>query len=329
MPAGRAKVFVTRPIPQAGLKVLQEQCGPVTVSPHDRALARQEFLRAIGGQDAVLCMLHDRIDAEAFEAAGEGCKVFANMAVGYDNVDAAEATRRGVMVTNTPGVLTDATAELAWALLLATVRRIVEADRFFRSGRWDGWGPLQFLGSDLAGQTLGIVGAGRIGTAMGLKGCGFGMQVLYCDMVENQVLEREVSAKRVELERLLGQSDVVSIHVSLTQETRHLIDERMLGLMKPTAYLINTSRGAVVDEAALVVALREGRLGGAGLDVYENEPVSVAGLVELDNVVCVPHIGSATSQTRGKMAIMAAQNIVAALAGRRPANLVNPEVCRR
>ncbi|MFQ6049341.1 MAG: 2-hydroxyacid dehydrogenase [Phycisphaerae bacterium] len=326
MTRGDFNVYVTRMIPQDGLEILRRSCREVQVNPHDRALSRQELLAAVQGRDGVLCTLNDTIDEQVLSAAGPQCKVFANLAVGFDNIDVGAATRRGVLITNTPGVLTDATAELAWALLLAVTRRIVEADRFFRSGRWTGWGPMQFLGGDLSGRTLGIVGAGRIGTAVARKSRGFDMNLLYCDPVVNETLERELRARRVDIRSLFAESDFISIHVALTAQTRHLVNAELLALMKPTAYLVNTSRGPVVDEEALVRALKQGRIAGAALDVYENEPRPAPGLTELDNVVCVPHIGSASHQTRGKMARMAAENLVAALMGRRPANLVNPQV---
>ncbi len=274
----------------------------------------------------MLCLLTDTIDGEVLEAAGTGCKIFANYAVGYDNVEVDAATKRGVMITNTPGVLTDTTADLAWALIFAVARRIVEGDQFFRTGQWRGWGPLQFLGHDIHGATLGIVGAGRIGTAVGLRSVGFSMKVLYADEVDNTQLEQETGARRVPFDELLRRSDFVSLHVPLNAQTRHLIGERELGLMKPTAYLINTSRGPVIDEAALVEALRAKAIAGAGLDVYEGEPASAPGLTDLPNVVCIPHLGSATEATRSKMATMAATNLVAGLRGERPPNLVNPQV---
>jgi lactate dehydrogenase-like 2-hydroxyacid dehydrogenase len=239
------------------------------------------------------------------------------------------ATERGIPVSNTPGVLTDATAELAWALLLALARHVVQADKFTRAGKFQAWGPMMFLGADVAGKTLGIIGAGRIGTAVALRSRGFGMRVLYNDPVPNPVLEKELSARRVSLEELLRESDFVSVHVGLTPETGHLIGEKEMSLMKPSAYLINTSRGAVVDEKALVKALRSRKIGGAGLDVYEDESHLSRGLAELDNVVLLPHIGSATVATRTKMAMMAAENLLAMLKGERAPDCVNPEVYGR
>lgn len=318
-------VYVTRRVPQPGLDMLVEACARVEVNPHDRVLTREELLAGVRGRDAVLCLLTDTIDAEVFDAA-QGCRIFANYAVGYNNIDVPAATARGIAVTNTPGVLTDATADLTWALLFCAARRIAEGDRFTRAGKFDGWSPMLFLGGDISGGTLGIVGAGRIGTAVALRSRGFRMRVLYHDKVQNEALEQAVGAERVSLDALLGESDFVCIHVSLDESTRHLIGARELGLMKPTAYLINTSRGPVVDEAALVEALREGQIAGAGLDVFEDEPELKPGLAELDGVVIPPHLGSATIGTRTKMATLAAANVVAMMRGERPPNIVNPEV---
>jgi len=320
-----ANVYVTRRIPQPGLDLLAENCSQVDVNPEDRVLSRDELLAAVRGRDAVLCLLTDTIDAEVLDAA-RGCKIFANYAVGYNNIDVAAATERGIAVTNTPGVLTDATADLTWALLFAAARRVVEGDGFTRAGRFQGWSPMLLLGADISGRTLGIVGAGRIGTAVALRARGFRMRVLYFDRNQNEALEQAVGAEKVELDDLLRQADFVSIHVDLNPTTHHLIGRRELGLMKPTAYLLNASRGPVVDEAALVEALREGKIAGAGLDVYENEPALAPGLAELPNVVLLPHLGSATHGTRTRMATLAATNIVAMLRGERPPNIVNPEV---
>ncbi|GMU23043.1 MAG: D-glycerate dehydrogenase [Phycisphaerae bacterium] len=321
-------VFVTRAIPEAGLALLRQHCETVEVNPEDRVLSRPELLTAVAGRDGVLCLLTDTIDEEVLTAAGPQCRVFANMAVGFNNVDLAAATRRGVLITNTPGVLTETTADLTWALLMAVARRIVESDRHFRTGHWQGWGPMQFLGRDIHGATLGIIGAGRIGTAVGLRSAGFQMRILYTSEEANGVLDK-LGARRVALENLLRESDFVTLHVPLTDQTRHLIGDRELALMKSSAFLINTSRGPVVDERALVRALRERRIRGAALDVYEEEPQPAPGLIELDNVVCIPHLGSATESTRSRMATMAAENLVAALQGRQPSNLVNSEVLER
>jgi len=318
-------VFVTRRVPEAGLDILREACDTVDVNPDDRVLSKEELLAGVTGRDGVLCLLTDAIDAEVLDSAA-GAKVFANYAVGYNNIDVEAATARGVAVTNTPGVLTDATSDLAWALLFSTARCIVQADRYTREGRFTGWSPMLFLGADITDRTLGIIGAGRIGTAVALKSVGFRMRVLYADPATNETLEQEVGAQRVPLETLLAESDFVSVHVPLMPETTHLIGADELKRMKPSAVLVNTSRGPVVDEAALVEALKAGAIAGAGLDVYEDEPTLAPGLADLPTVTIPPHIGSATIETRTKMATMAASNLVAALRGEVPPNCVNPTV---
>jgi glyoxylate reductase len=314
-------------VPKVGLDLLKRQCDRVDVSPQDRSATREEILRGVAGRDGVLCHLTDRIDDEVLQATRGRCRVFANYAVGFNNIDVAAATARGIVVTNTPGVLTETTADLAWALLMSVARRIVESDRFFRTGQWDGWGPMQFLGHDIHGATLGIVGAGRIGQAVARRAGGFGMRLLYTSRRESPDMNA-MGGRRIELDGLLGESDFVSLHVPLTEDTRHLIGRRELGLMKPSAYLINTARGPVVDEAALVGALQHKQIAGAALDVYENEPVPAPGLTALDNVVCVCHLGSATEATRSKMSTMAAENLLAAMRGEMPPNAVNPEARR-
>ena len=318
-------VYVTRRIPDAGIHLLRERCDTVDVNPDDRTVTRDELLEAVRLRDGVLCQLGDRIDT-GLMAAADTCKVFSNYAVGYDNIDVAEATRRGIAVCNTPGVLTDTTAELAWALLFAVARRIVEADDFTRTGRFTGWAPMIMLGVDVTGKTLGILGAGRIGTAMALKSKGFGMTVLYADVQPNTTLQEQLGARRVDVRELFTASDFISVHVPLTDRTRRLVDEKLLSMMKPTACLVNTSRGPVVDEKALVRLLADRRIVGAGLDVYEEEPTLSTGLDTLPNVVLTPHIGSATVETRSRMAVLAAQNLVAVLEGRRPDHIVNPDV---
>ena len=323
------KVSVTREIPDPGIPIVREIAPDARINPDDRVLTRGELLDYVRGCDGVLCLLTDPIDADALDAAGAQCRIFANYAVGYNNIDVAAATARGIMVTNTPGVLTDATADHAWALLFSVARRIVEGDAFMRAGKFEGWGPMMFLGGDITGKTLGIVGAGRIGAAMALKSRGFGMRVLYADVARNEELESDLGAQWVDLDTLLAESDFVSLHVALTPETVHLINAERLGKMKPTAYLINTSRGPVVDEIALVDALTSRRIAGAGLDVYEDEPAMKPGLADCPNAVIVPHIASATNWTRSKMAEMAATNLVAGLRGETPPNLVNPEVLDR
>jgi len=319
-------VYVTRKIPDQGMKIIHEHCDNVDVNPEDRVLNRRELLAAVRGRDGVVCLLTDLIDEEVLEAAGAKCKVFANYAVGYDNIDVKAATKRGIVVTNTPGVLTDATADHAWALLFSTARRIVEADAYMRTGKWKGWGPMQFLGADITGTTLGVVGAGRIGAAFARRSLGFGMRVLYYDNIINRELEVELGAKKVTLEELLAESDFLSVHLSLTPQTVHLIDADSFKQMKKTAIIINTSRGPIVDEKALVEALKTGEIAGAGIDVYEKEPKAKPELAGLKNVVMVPHIASATMATRGKMAKMAANNLVSVLEARIPPNCVNPEV---
>lgn len=315
-------VFVTRKIPQAGIDALQRYCEIVDVNPEDRVLTKDELCAQVRGRDGVLCLLTDKIDDEVLQATGSRCKVFANYAVGYDNIDIESARKLGIRVTNTPGVLTDATSDHAWALLFAAARRIVESDAFMRSGQWTGWGPLQFIGQDITGRTLGVIGAGRIGVNFALKSIGFQMKVVYADVVENKILNEKLNARRVTLEELLGISDFISLHIPLMPQTKHIIGEKQFGLMKPTAVLINTSRGPIVDEQALMKALQTKKIAAAGLDVYENEPKPVEGLLKLPNVVVCPHIASATLGTRTKMAIMAAENLIAVLQGKEPPNAV-------
>ncbi len=318
------KVYVTRRIPEQGIKMLEQHC-EVEVNSEDRLLTRKELLENVKGRDGLLCLLADKIDGEVMDAAGE-LKGIANYAVGVDNISVSDATERGIPVSNTPDVLTDATAEMAWALLFAVSRRVVESDAYLRSGNWNGWGPLQFLGGDVTGTTLGVVGAGRIGTAMALKSRGFDMRVLYTNPRRNERLERECGAERVELDRLLADSDFVSLHTPLRENTHHLITYNELTKMKPTAYLINTARGPVIKEADLLRVLQEERIAGAALDVYEFEPQITAGLEKLKNVVVTPHTGSATVGARTGMAKMAARNLLAMLQGRPAPNCVNPEV---
>jgi glyoxylate reductase len=320
------KIFVTQPIPPAGLEILRRAYPNFQINPEERVLTRAELLAKIKSCDAILSLLTDKIDAEALDAAGPQLKVVANMAVGYDNIDLAAATARGVMATNTPGVLTDATADHAWALLFAVARRIPESEKFLRAGKFKSWGPLLFLGGDVTGRTLGIIGAGRIGHAVAMKSRGFNMHVLYADEVPNAKIEQEIGGRKVRVEELLREADFVSVHVPLLPSTKHLINALSLRLMKKTAYLINTSRGPVVDEAALAEALKNGVIAGAALDVFENEPMVHPELLKLDNVVLTPHTASATIETRSKMATMAAENLIAGLAGQKPPNLVNAEV---
>jgi glyoxylate reductase len=325
----RFKVFVTRKILEEGLNMLRERYD-VEVSDYDGIIPREMLLKKVKGADALLSLLTDNIDAEVMDAAGPNLKIIANYAVGYNNIDVEEATKRGIMVTNTPGVLTETTADFAWTLLMAIARRIVEADKFVREGKFRGWEPMLLLGTDVFGATLGIVGFGRIGQAMARRALGFNMRVLYYDnsRVDEQ-LEKELKATFVDLPTLLKESDFVTLHVPLTKQTHHLIGEKELKMMKKDAYLINTARGPVVDEKALVKALKEGWIKGAALDVFENEPEIEPELLKLDNVVLAPHIASASYATRSKMSVMVAENIIKALNGEVPPNLVNPEVLQK
>jgi lactate dehydrogenase-like 2-hydroxyacid dehydrogenase len=318
------RILVTRRLPDAGIETLQAAGHAVDVSPHDRPLTPAELLALSAGADGLLTMLNDRVD-EAFLAARPSVKAVANYAVGFNNIDVAACTARGVGVTNTPGVLTDATAEVAWTLLMMAARRAGESERFVRAnggGGWKGWEPLQYLGTDVVGRRLGIIGAGRIGARVARMAAGFDMEVVYHNRKANPEMDK-LGARLVGLDELLKTSDFVSVHVPLTPETKHLLGPREFGLMKPTAVLVNTARGPVVDEAALAAALRAKQLFAAGLDVYEAEPTIHPALYDLENVVLLPHIGSATVSTRTKMAVMAAENLIAMLAGRRPANPVN------
>ncbi|HVO66909.1 MAG TPA: D-glycerate dehydrogenase, partial [Syntrophales bacterium] len=271
-------------------------------------------------------MITDNVDEEVLDRASR-LKMIAHFGVGYNNIDIKAATTRGIAVSNTPGVLTDATAELAFALILAIARRLVECDRATRDGRFRYWAPMLFLGREVTGKTLGIIGLGEIGKAVARRAKGFKMRILYNNRNRiNASEEKELTAEFADLQRLFAESDFISLHVPLTSETRHLIGKEEFSLMKPTAYLINTSRGPVVDEQALLEALQNGTIGGAGLDVYENEPSLTPGLKELSNIVLLPHIGSGTLETRIKMASMAAENLIAGLSGGKPPNIVNPEV---
>jgi glyoxylate reductase len=323
------KIFVARRIPDRGLDFLYETFGKesVQVYAEDRVIPRDDLLARVKGMDAVLPILTDRIDGEVMDAAGPQLKIIANFAVGYNNIDVDAATQRKIPVTNTPGVLTETTADLTWALILAVSRRIGESERILRAGKWTGWGPMQLLGSDVFGKTLGIYGFGRIGKAVARRAKAFDMRVLYTsrDSVDPEI-DHEYHATKVEKNTLLAESDFVSIHCPLLAETTHAFGTAEFKAMKDSAYLINTSRGPVVDEAALVDALKSGQIAGAGLDVYEEEPKIHPGLFECESAVLLPHLGSATSETRGKMAHIAASNIVARLKGETPPNCVNPSV---
>lgn len=323
-----ARVLVSQQIPQEGLDLLRSEGNlQLEINPTPGGIWTSEELRAqVPGHDYLLCLLTDQIDAALLETGVRGLpplRLVANMAVGYNNIDAEAARRLGVLVTNTPGVLTEATADLTFALLLAAARRIPEADRFTRAGRYTGWQPMLLLGAELPGKTLGIIGMGRIGQAVARRALGFGMSILY---TSRQPLppeaERALNARFASFEEVLRQADVLSLHVPYTPQTHHLINAETLALMKPEAYLVNTARGAVVDEAALVAALQTGRLRGAALDVFEDEPRIHPALLQMEQVVLAPHIGSATRETRARMATTAAGNILAHLRGETPPNLV-------
>ena len=324
MKSSLKKVLVTRRIPEAGLSILRNACD-MEVYPEDRAIPRQLLLEKVTQVDGLLCLLSELVDEELFSNVTR-LKVVSNYAVGYDNIDVDAATRRGIVVTNTPDVLTEATADMAWTLLLAAARRVGEGDRIMRQQSFQGWGPLFLLGQDVQRKTLGILGAGRIGSAVARRSAGWDMKILYYDKNVNQELEKKYSAKKVDLMQLIQNADFISIHLPLASETHHLINREKLRKMKKSAVLINTARGPIIDEQALVIALRENWIAATGLDVYQDEPRMAEGLAELENVILAPHIGSATVKTRDDMARIAATNLLAVLEGKRPANQVNPEV---
>ena len=309
------KVLVTREIPEAGLRPLEGfDLTVLSEAPPDRG----DLLEAARGAIGVLSNVTEKMDAEFMDAAGGGLKVIANMAVGYDNVEVEAAKERGIVVTNTPGVLDETTADTAFMLLLAAARRLGESERVLRAGDWRWWGPKLFVGVDVWGKKLGIVGMGRIGQAVARRGKGFGMEIVYHNRSRKEGAEEELDARYTGLDELLETSDFVSIHTPLTDETKHLIGAEELGKMKPTAVLVNTSRGPVVDEKALADALAGGSIFAAGLDVYEEEPKVHPKLLELENAVLAPHIGSGSQETRDRMAVLAAENIVAVLSGGDP-----------
>jgi len=323
------RVFVTRRLPESGIQLLTEAFGEpeVVVSPQQGVISREVLLEGVRGVEALLPILTDTIDAEVMDAAGPQLKIIANYAVGYNNIDVPAATVRGIAVTNTPGVLTETTADLAWGLLLAAARRISESERYLRAGKWDSWGPQLMLGADVHGKTLGIFGMGRIGQAMARRARGFDVRVIYADVQPlPAALEQELGVTFVDMPALLAESDFISIHCPLTPETTHAFGADEFQAMKPEAILVNTARGPVVDSAALAQALQSGAIAAAGLDVLEEEPDVHPGLLACENAVLLPHVGSASRETRAKMAEMAAANIIAHLNGERPPNCVNPEV---
>jgi glyoxylate reductase len=319
------KVLVTGNLPEEILGSIQAE-HEVVANHEDRPMDRQDILAKVTDKDGLLCMVTDRIDIALMDKAPR-LKIIANFGVGYDNIDVASATQRGIWVSNTPGVLTDTTADLTFALILAISRRIIQGDAITRAGQFKWWAPFLFLGTDVAGKTLGIIGLGAIGKAVAMRARGFGMTVLYHNrhrLTEQE--EQKLCATHAELNTLLSESDFVSLHVPLTPETRHLMGRAELQLMKPTAFLINASRGPVVDEEALVETLRSSTIAGAALDVYENEPALTPGLVELDNVVLLPHVGSATREARTRMGQLAVDNLLKGLRGEIPPNCLNPRL---
>ena len=322
------KVLVTGRLPEEVMGLIRGEHLAET-NEEDRPMARERLLEGIEDKDGLLCMITDGVDQELLDRA-PGLKMIANCGVGYDNIDVSAASARGIPVSNTPGVLTEATADLAFALILATARRVVEGDRRTREGKFQFWAPLLFLGRDVSGKTLGIVGLGRIGSAVAKRARGFGMRILYHNRRRMAAQEESaLGAQYADLETLLSESDFVSLHVALTEKTHHLLGRAELALLKPSAYLINTSRGPVVDEEALLEVLQQKKIAGAGLDVYENEPALTPGLRDLDNITLLPHVGSATLETRTKMARLAAENLLAGLRGESPPNCVNPESLRK
>jgi len=322
------KVFITARLPREILAGIALEHS-IEAYGEDPPIGRDEFLAGVEGKDGLLCTITDRVDSEVFERA-PGLRIVANNGVGFDHIDIEAATRRGIPVTNTPGVLTDSTADLTFALMLAAARRVVEGDAITRSGKFRFWSPFHFLGRDISGSKLGIVGFGRIGRAVAKRAAGFDMEVLYFSRTPLKKDEEEkLGVRFAPLDELLKESDFVSLHIPLSRDTRHLISERELAMMKDSACLINTARGPIVDEKALVEALRHRRIMAAALDVYENEPELSPGLTELDNVILMPHSGSATIQTRTRMALMAADNLLAALRGQRPPNCLNWDALNR
>jgi glyoxylate reductase len=324
----KPKIYVTRKLPERGLQIIRKHFD-MEVWPEYAPPPKKTIIEKAKNVDALATLLSDKIDAEVFNAAPK-LKIVSQLAVGFDNIDIPEATKRGIYVTNTPEVLTDTTADFAWALLMALARRVIEADKYVRTGQWKvGWHPDMMTGRDIYNATIGVVGAGRIGYAVAKRATGFSMKILFYDVVPRPEIEKDFGAKKVDLDTLLKESDFVSIHVPLMKETQHLINEQKLKLMKKTAYLINNSRGPVVDEKALYKALKEGWIAGAGLDVFEQEPTPADNpLLKLDNVAVAPHISSASIETRSKMGEMVAENLVAFFEGKKPPNLLNADVMK-
>jgi len=321
-----AKVFITRRIPEEAIELLKNapEVAEVKVNPDNRVLSRQELEEGVRWADAVLSQLTDKVDGALLDQNPK-LKIVANYAVGYNNIDVKAATERKVPISNTPDVLTDTTADLTFALLLATARRIVESDTYLRTGQYKGWEPLLLLGNDVHHKTIGIVGFGRIGYAVAKRAKGFDMNIIYHD-IDEKPYAKELGAKLVSMETLLKESDFITLHPFLDPKTHHMIDEPQLKMMKKNAILLNAARGPVINEKSLVRALKEGWIGGAGLDVFEDEPELAPGLAECHNAVIVPHIGSATKDTRTEMGLLAARNILARLRSEKMPSCVNPEV---
>lgn len=323
--AGKPEVLVTRRLPAVCLRRIEERCA-VTLYQGEGAMPRDRLLAEVAGKAGAVTLLTDRVDGEFLDAAGDGLLIVANYAVGFDNVDLPACTSRGVLASNTPDVLTETTADFAWALLMAAARRVAEGDRFLRAETPWIWGPEMMLGRDVHGATLGVVGFGRIGQAVARRAAGFGMKVVYNDAQRPPPeTEGELGAEYKELDDLLAEADLITLHTSLTPETRHLIDAARLRRMKPTAVIVNTSRGPIIDEEALAAALESGQIFAAGLDVFENEPAVNPRLLRAPNAVLAPHLGSAAVAAREAMGMVAADNLFAALDGERPPTLVNPE----
>jgi glyoxylate reductase len=324
----KPRIYVTRELPERGLKLIRKFFDAEVWSDYAPP-PKKVIAEKVKNVDALVSLLSDKIDREILDVAPK-LKIVSQLAVGFDNIDVQEATRRGIYVTNTPEVLTDTTADFAWALLMALARRIVEADKYVRTGQWKvGWHPNMLAGRDVYGATIGVVGAGRIGYAVAKRAKGFDMKILYYDVIPRPEMEKDLGAKKADIDTLLKNSDFVSIHVPLMKETHHLINAEKLKLMKNTAYLINNSRGPVVDEKALYDTLKAGQIAGAGLDVFEQEPTPIDNpLLKLDNVVVAPHISSASLETRSRMSEMVAENLLSFFEGKKPPNLVNPDVLK-
>jgi len=324
----KPKVYVTREMPERGLRIIKEKFDAEIWRDYTPP-PKKTIVEKAAKVDALATLLSDKIDAEVFDAA-PNLKIVAQMAVGFDNIDITEATKRGIYVTNTPGVLTETTADFAWALLMAVARKVAEADQYVRTGKWKvSWHPMMLQGRDVYGATLGIVGLGRIGCAIAKRAKGFDMKVLYYDVIRRSDFEKEYGIEFTDIDSLFQKADFVTINTPLTKETHHLVDEKRLRSMKKTAYLINNARGPIVDEKALYNALKEGWIAGAALDVFEQEPTPTTNpLLKLVNVVAAPHISSASYETRSRMAEMVAENLIAFFEGKTPPNLVNPEVVK-